>query len=347
MRADLCVVGLGGSGLAAIDEGLRQGATVVGLDAGLVGAAAAGRNGGLLRAGCSLFHHQARVRYGTNRAKRIHAATIEERERLLGDWPDLARRCGYLRLAHDEAEEEDCRAHLDALVEDGFQARWHEGPPGPGTLVPDDAAIDPRQRCQKEAESVAGRQAHLFEYSPALDLRPGLVATDGGRVYCHAVVVAVDGALAAVLPELGGRVWPMRLQMLASGPHEPGTLPHAIGTREGWDYGQQLVDGRIAFGGCRDVGGDAERTTSTVPTAEVQDALERRFTEVTGLRPRVTHRWAATVGYTQSGLPVLDEIRPRTWAAGGYSGTGNLLGAVCGRAAARLACGVATSSVLD
>jgi glycine/D-amino acid oxidase-like deaminating enzyme len=53
----------------------------------------------------------------------------------------------------------------------------------------------------------------------------------------------------------------------------------------------------------------------------------------------VTHRWAASVGYTSDGLPVLEEVRPRVWALGGYSGTGNIVGSLCGRAAAALVCG--------
>jgi glycine/D-amino acid oxidase-like deaminating enzyme len=44
------------------------------------------------------------------------------------------------------------------------------------------------------------------------------------------------------------------------------------------------------------------------------------------------------VGYTPDGLPVLEEVRPKTWAVGGYSGTGNIVGALSARAAARLAC---------
>jgi gamma-glutamylputrescine oxidase len=32
-------------------------------------------------------------------------------------------------------------------------------------------------------------------------------------------------------------------------------------------------------------------------------------------------------------------LRPRVWVCGGYSGTGNIVGALCGRAAARMACG--------
>jgi glycine/D-amino acid oxidase-like deaminating enzyme len=53
----------------------------------------------------------------------------------------------------------------------------------------------------------------------------------------------------------------------------------------------------------------------------------------------VTHRWAASVGYTPDGLPIMEEVRPKTWAVGGYNGTGNIVGALSARAAARLACG--------
>lgn len=345
--ADACVIGLGGSGLACIDEFLRTGVSVVGVDAGRVGGAAAGRNGGLLRAGSSLFHHEARARYGRDRAARIYAATARERERIIRNLPSIARRCGYLRLAHDAEEERDCRLHLSALREDAFQADWYDGPLRQGLLVLDDAAIDPLARCRMEAAAVSGAGARLFELSAVNSLTTGEVETALGNVRCRIVVVAVDGALSSILPELVDRVWPMRLQMLASGPHPARLLPHAIGTRWGWDYAQQLPDGSIAFGGCRDVGGDAERTAEVATTNGVQSALERRFSEVIGVPPSVTHRWAATVGYTADGLPVLEQVRPGIWATGGYSGTGNLLGAVCGRAAAQLALGARQDSPLE
>ena len=40
--------------------------------------------------------------------------------------------------------------------------------------------------------------------------------------------------------------------------------------------------------------------------------------------------------------PVLEEVRPKTWAVGGYNGTGNIVGGLSARAAARLACGQAS-----
>ena len=337
MHADVCVIGLGGSGLACIDQLLRDGVTVVGVDAGRIGGAAAGRNGGLLRAGTSLFYHEASAKYGIDRAARMYSATIVERERLLSRFPSIARRTGYLRLAHDGEDERDCRAHLAALRDATFPAQWYDGPMGRGMLVVDDAVIDPLARCRLEAELVSSAGARLFERSPAVRLTTGAVETPGGVIRCRLTIVAVDGALASILPELEGRVWPTRLQMLASDPHPPLQLPHAISTRWGWDYAQQLPSGTIAFGGCRDVGGAAERTSDATVTEAVQAALDRRFTEVLGAPPAVTHRWAATAGYTEDGLPVLGQLRPGVWATGGYSGTGNLFGAACGRAVARLA----------
>ena len=189
--------------------------------------------------------------------------------------------------------------------------------------------------------------ATLFENSAVHRISRGMVETTDGVVRCRVIVVAVDGNLGSVVSELESRVWPVRLQMLASGPHPDGVLPHAVGTRWGWDYCQQLPRGAIAFGGCRDVDAHAERAREAIPTAPVQKALEKRFTEVTGQEPIVTHRWAALVGYTADSLPVLEQVRPRIWATGGYSGTGNLLGAVCGRAAAQLALGARQNSPLD
>jgi glycine/D-amino acid oxidase-like deaminating enzyme len=346
-HADVCVVGLGGSGLACVDRLLKEGVTVIGIDAGTVGGAAAGRNGGFLRAGTSLFYHEAAAKYGIDRAARMYSATIVERERLLFRYPGIARRVGYLRLAHDVGEERDCREHLASLQAGPFPASWYDGPLGTGVLIPDDAVIDPLARCRLEAADAVAKGARLFEHSRAESLSGGAVETANGVVRCRLAIVAVDGALPAVLPELNDRVWPMRLQMLASGPHPTGLLPHAVSSRRGWNYAQQLPGGAIAVGGCRDVGGDAERTTDTAVTGSVQGALELRFRELIGLAPTVTHRWAATAGYTANGLPVLGEVRPGVWATGGYCGTGNLFGAACGRSLVRLALGRASDTLLD
>src|SRR5690242_796196 len=70
--ADVCVIGLGGSGLASIDELLQAGTPakrVIGLDGDAVGSGAAGRNGGFLLAGTADFYHDAVKKFGHDRAR--------------------------------------------------------------------------------------------------------------------------------------------------------------------------------------------------------------------------------------------------------------------------------------
>ena len=64
VRADVCVVGLGGSGLAALEELAALGVSAVGVDARSVGAGAAGRNGGFVLAGLAKFFHETVAQFG-------------------------------------------------------------------------------------------------------------------------------------------------------------------------------------------------------------------------------------------------------------------------------------------
>jgi glycine/D-amino acid oxidase-like deaminating enzyme len=48
---------------------------------------------------------------------------------------------------------------------------------------------------------------------------------------------------------------------------------------------------------------------------------------------RVTHRWAASVGFSPDGRPVCAQPRDGVVAIGGYNGTGNLVGRAAARAA--------------
>jgi glycine/D-amino acid oxidase-like deaminating enzyme len=336
-EADVCVVGLGGSGLAAAAEAVRLGRSVVGIDAGGVGCGAAGRNGGFLLAGAPDFHHAAVERLGRERAVAVYRLTLAE----IGRTP-TARLVGSLRVADDAAEQADCAAMLDQLRADGFEAEWYEGPEGVGVLMPGDGAFDPLARCAVAADAAAAEGARLFERSPALSVEANRVTTPEGVVECGAVVVAVDGGLERVLPELAGRVRTARLQMLATAPVDRAVAPRPVYARWGYDYWQQLPDGRVALGGCRDRFVEQEWSFEAVPTAEVQQCLDRLLRERVGVEPgeaAVERRWAGCAAFTATRMPVCELVRPGVAAAGGYCGTGNVLGVLCGRAAVRLALG--------
>ena len=320
-------------------ELLGLGVRVVGLEAGTVAGGAAGRNGGFLLAGTAMFYHNAVKVFGRERARRLYELTLLEMDRITARTPEVVRRVGSLRIATDEAEWEDCLEQRRAMTIDGLDAELYNGPEGRGLLFPHDGAFQPLERCRALACQALEVGAQLLEHSPALTLSGNEVTTPNGRVRCKAVIVAVDGRLETLLPELAGRVRTARLQMLATAPTDEASLPRPVYLRDGYEYFQQLPDGRVTLGGFRDAGGEAEWESTGVPSETVQGRLGRFLREDLGVSAPITHRWAAPVGYTD-GLPVLDEVRPKLWAVGGYSGTGNVIGALAGRLAARLAAGV-------
>lgn len=318
--ADVCVVGLGGSGLTAVQELEAHGATVVGVDAGPVGGGAAGRNGGFLLAGLARPYHQAVAQLGRERAALLYRRTLEEMDRT-----PATRRVGSLRIEDDPSLLDDCRLQAEALRADGFVVADYSGPEGQGLLFPDDGVLQPLERVRSLARQAV---SPLFEHSPATSLTGTAVTTPHGKVSCGAVLVCVDGNLDVLLPEVPVRT--VRLQMLATAP-VPVRWDRPVYYRDGFEYWQQLPTGRLALGGFRDVGGAEEETRSTDPSPRVQAALDRFLREHLGIEAPVTHRWAASVGFTDDHLPFLGEVRPGVWACGGYSGTGNVVGALCAR----------------
>jgi gamma-glutamylputrescine oxidase len=337
VEADVCVVGLGGTGLTAVTELCERGVRVVGIDAGSVGGGAAGRNGGFLLAGLAYPHHRMLALLGRERAARLHRLTLGEMDRMRRATPDAIRTTGSLRIEDTDAGLGDCAEHAAALRADGFAVEEYDGVEGRGLLFPADGVVQPLARCRSLAAQARGAQ--LFEGTPALRIENGLVMTPGSTIRCGAVLVCVDGKLDVLLPELAGVVRTVRLQMLATAPTDEVAVPRPVYLRDGYEYWQQLPDGRIAAGGFRDAGGEDEETTGSETTVAVQTAIERLVRDRIGVQAAIVTRWAASVGYTRNGLPFVGEVRPGVFAAGGYCGTGNVVGALCARALVAMALG--------
>ena len=353
VTADACVVGLGASGLAAIAALVQRGLSVIGVDRGRVAASAAGRNGGLLLAGGAPFLHQAIAAWGVDAAVGLYRATLIELDQLAAELgPSVVRRAGSIRLAGlpgpalDEAEAADraaewadCAAHADALRAHGIAVEDYDGELGRGLFLSDDAAMNPARR----ALVVAGRlrlAADLYERTTVTAVRPGAVVTAHGTVSAGIVIVAVDGQLERLLPQLRGRVRTARLQMLQTAPvARPVSCP--VYGRWGYDYAQSDAAGRLYVGGGRDrfVAAEwaAHPSDSSTPTAGVQSYIEALATRMAGEPVSVEQRWAAPVAYTGDRRAVVAAVDDSVLACGGYSGTGNLVGPIAARAAVALA----------
>jgi glycine/D-amino acid oxidase-like deaminating enzyme len=247
---------------------------------------------------------------------------------------DAFRRVGSLRLAGD-AGERDLLAHeLALLTADGFDVEWVDPLPAPldrlftgGLLYPNDGALQPARWVQRLAARAVAAGAEILEHTP--------VHVD--EVDAGAVVVAIDGLTAALLPELADFVEPQRGQVLATAPLAQRLFDRPHYARHGFDYWQQLPDGRLVVGGKRDVSFATEATAEEETTSLIQERLEAFVVELLGELPAITHRWAGVWGDTRDLLPLVGRMprRKNVWVAGGYSGHGNVLGLACGDLVAR------------
>jgi glycine/D-amino acid oxidase-like deaminating enzyme len=127
-------------------------------------------------------------------------------------------------------------------------------------------------------------------------------------------------------------VWPARGQVITTEPVGERLFDCPHYARHGFDYWQQLADGRIVLGGFRDFSILTEMTDEEITTEAIQEALDAFLVELLGYLPEVTHRWAGIFGLTQDLLPLVGRVPSRdgTWIAAGYSGHGNVLGFMCG-----------------
>jgi glycine/D-amino acid oxidase-like deaminating enzyme len=157
------------------------------------------------------------------------------------------------------------------------------------------------------------------------------------------VVVAADGALPQLVPEYADRIRSRRLHMVATAPLPERAFDGVVYSRWGYEYFQQLPDGRLTVGGFGDLDGEASYTDVEEGSPAIWERLEAFVHDALGLDGApVTHRWVGVVGYGDDGRPYVGPVpgREGLHVLGGYSGTGNLVGYVAGRAVAeRIATG--------
>jgi glycine/D-amino acid oxidase-like deaminating enzyme len=239
-------------------------------------------------------------------------------------------RSGSLRLAVDAAERDAiCREH-GALREDGFAAEWvtRLAPPCEGRFAaalqhPTDGSLDAARWVRRLASLAAARGASFYEERPVMDL---------AELPAEHVVVATDGYTQGLVPTLDAAIAPARGQVVATEPLRERLFDMPHYARDGYDYWQQLADGRIVLGGWRDVALEAETTLEEAVTPAIQDRIEEFLPLLVGRMPRITHRWAGIFGVTESRLPFVGPVvgDERVWVSAGYSGHGNVLGFACG-----------------
>ena len=321
-QADVLVIGGGITGVSLMHHLRVRGIDAVLVERNHLAAGASGRNAGFLLAGVADCYSEAVRIFGRSRARDIWNMTMEnhaeEIEAVAGQ--EIGhRRKGSVILAASERETERLAESAQLMTEDGFDCTWDgsrltnpgDGEVTPSLLVGAFARLAPAGSVREGVE-VTGIQAGN-----------GDVLVQAGNRECRAgcVILATNAYTPQLLPQVP--IQPRRAQMLASKPEATRLVERPTYSHFGYRYWRQLPSGEILVGGWRDVSVDTEVGYDERPTAPIQSYLEAHLRTM-GADGEVTHRWAGTMGFTETGLPLIGPVDalPNVYLCAGYNGHG-------------------------
>jgi gamma-glutamylputrescine oxidase len=353
IRADVCVVGGGYTGLSTAWHLACSGFDVVVLEAQRVGFGASGRNGGQVGTGQRVDQNELRRRVGDTRARGLwdlfgEAKTLvrdlAQRPEVDAGWKD-----GGVQAVRTPRGRDDLHAYLDLLSReyevDGLLPLDRAGLAALiGTDVFAGGAVDwttghfhPLRFALGLARLANAAGAHLFEGSRVEQIDVNRVVTDQGLVRADQIILAMNGYLGPLAPEVGERVMPINNFIVATSPlgdRMPLAQPVAVADdRFVVSYWRPTDGGRLLFGGGESYG---YRFPADI-AAKVRRSLSRIYPELANVS--ITHAWGGTLAITRSRIPHFARLRPGLWSASGYSGHGIAMGVLAGQIVAKAIAG--------
>ena len=352
-RADVAVIGAGIVGCVLALTLARRGVDVVVVDARGPARGATGRSAGFLIRGTADHLAHVAATLGRERALALWRYTEASLDALVHLAETEAIACGLRRegglvlaLDADEARALDASSALlggwgdlwsGAEVERRTGLREFAG----GWFRPGDGTVDPARLCRGLAERAVAAGARLVagvtvkgveERGPH---QPVVVRTDRGDMDADRAVLAVNAGAADLEARLGGFLYPVRAQMMATAPAPPDLRlpPWPVYAHDGFEYWRQEPNGELLFGGARwaatpdlECGVRDDGCVSDVVFAAQRAFLARHLPRFAALP--VAARWTGIMAFTRDGLPLVGPVpgSARQLVCAGWNGHGLALG---------------------
>lgn len=345
IRADVCIVGAGFTGLSAALSLAAAGRKVVVLDAHRVGWGASGRNGGQLGSGQRveqpeledmLGFDQARALWDLAQGAKAYVKDVIARHEISCDLTP-----GIAHVNHRKRYDADSRALVDHMAKtydyplhylpphecaDLVRSRRYSG----GTLDMDAAHLHPLKYALGLASAAEQAGAEIYEESEVTKISRNdpaggktSVHTATGQVTADEIIIAGNGYIEGLEPRVAAKVMPINNYILATEPlseaQQRGIIAQDIAVADSKfvvNYYRFSKDGRLLFGGRESYGYKFPRDVAGF----VRKAMVGIFPQTQNLA--IDYGWGGTLAITMSRLPFLRELEPGLWNASGYSGHG-------------------------
>lgn len=359
VRADVCVVGGGYTGLSAALHLAEAGRRVVLLEAHRVGFGASGRNGGQLGSGQRLEVDELERMAGREAAHHLWdmAEAAKALTRALAARAGVPVADGIAHAFRKPSEFDHARAMIERLARDyGYHAIEALDRDGFRALVPSQAYVageldmgaghlHPLNLAIGMARLADAAGAVIHERSAVTGIRHGdatgqtRVTTAGGTVLCDHLILACNGYLGGLEPKVAARVMPINNFIVATEPlgaRAGEVLARDIGvhdTKFVVNYWRLDPEGRLIFGG-------GENVSYRFPAdifAKVRKPLLQIYPGLADVK--LTHAWGGTLAITMNRMPCFIRPAPNCLSASGYSGHGLALATLAGKLMAQAVAG--------
>ncbi len=359
VRADVCIVGAGYTGLSAALHLAQRGLRVVVLEAHRVGFGASGRNGGQVGSGQRLDQDDLERIAGREDARRLWDLAEEAKALVRSLIADHAMPCtfrpGVAHACRNDREVAAAHAYADRLRRDyGYDQTEPLDRNGIRALIGSDTFaggeidrgaghVHPLNYAIGLARAAIAAGAVIHEGSVVTGLAegtPARVTTAEGHVRADHVILACNGYLGDLAPQVAARVMPINNFIVATEPlgdraREFLSEPVAVAdSRFVVNYWRLSDDNRLLFGGGESYGYRFPDILRTVrkPMLKIYPQLADA---------RIDYAWGGTLAITLSRLPCFLRVTPNILSASGYSGHGVALATMAGKVLAEAVAGQA------
>ena len=341
VKADVCVVGAGYTGLSAALHLAEAGLNVVLLEAQRVGFGASGRNGGQLGTGQRMEQDGLEKLVGTQDARKLWDLS-EDAKNLVKSLiakhgidchlkPGIAHACFSGREVRDEhayAEHLQKRygySEITPLDHEGLQAICPTPAYKGGSLDMGAAHLHPLAYALGLARAAQAAGVKIYENTEVLEIQEGSktsLRTSGGRVTADHVVLACNGYLGGLNRQVAARVMPINNFIAATEPlgdEAARVLAQDVAvadTKFVINYFRLSHDKRLLFGGGESYG---YRFPSNIE-ATVRKPMLEIFPHLRDVK--IDYAWGGTLAITMKRMPYLARLAPNILSASGYSGHG-------------------------
>ncbi|MBS7543404.1 NAD(P)/FAD-dependent oxidoreductase [Ancylobacter oerskovii] len=358
VRADVCVIGGGYTGLSAALHLAEAGLDVVVLEAAKIGSGASGRNGGQIHTGQRRDQDWLEERVGLDMARALWRLAEDAKADLYAliarHGIDCTPRKGLIMADHKPGYVAHSHAYARKLAElydyphvaplSREQVRELVGSDAyhGGVIDREGGHLHPLNLALGIARAAVAAGAKLYEHSRARRIEENgrvKVATAEGTVEADWVLECGDGLQDGLDARVDRHVMPIANYIAATEPlgeRAKGIIANDAAVADSRfviNYYRLSADGRLLFGG----GESWTRRLRADPGGFVRPYMLKIFPQLQDVR--IDYGWGGILGITMTRMPFVRRLGPKVLTASGYSGQGVMLAPYFGRILAEAVAG--------